>query len=540
MAYKFQIGRARLSGSVIAEEGVLTDDGADITSDNDIYASVDIEAGNQLRALGDLYVATTSMQIGNAAFGADVAVTGAVSAAELSGALEYKLGAGNGITMTDWRNGADGTIALDASYAKGLLSADGDLVDYNSSTGAISTNASNFSASWDVKMAAADTDALAEGSTNLYYLDSRARAALSDADVIDYNSSTGVIGIDASAMTSSIEVAAQAYFSGGNMIDISAAGVVSVNAAEFSGSWDDVLATKDTDDLSEGSTNLYYTDARARAALSVTDAGGDGSLTYNNSTGVFTYTGPSASEVRAHLSVADTNSIDMSYSGGQFSADLILSGAASNDALEITADGLDLKDEIFGARTFRDAVTINGDLIVLGNTFSASVGTLLVEDALITIADGAAALANGQGFEVGANLASFKVRTGVTFDLAGEAAFNSSLPIQAPHMKADTFHGELVGTMKLDVVTKADADTDLDAGKVNKYEDLTAGDADSIALPSAASQGQVVYLKMGDVPDGAYLEVTATDIDGVSSIYLESPNAAVKFICNGSDNWMVF
>ena len=34
------------------------------------------------------------------------------------------------------------------------------------------------------------------------------------------------------------------------------------------------------------------------AHLSVTDAGGDGSLSYNNSTGAFTYTGPSAAEVR--------------------------------------------------------------------------------------------------------------------------------------------------------------------------------------------------------------------------------------------------
>ena len=41
---------------------------------------------------------------------------------------------------------------------------------------------------------------------------------------------------------------------------------------------------------------LEYTD------LSVTDSGGDGSLSYNNTTGVFTYTGPSASEVRAHIS----------------------------------------------------------------------------------------------------------------------------------------------------------------------------------------------------------------------------------------------
>ena len=82
----------------------------------------------------------------------------------------------------------------------------------------------------------------------------------------------------------------------------------------------------DTDDLSVGSSNLYFTNALARAAISVsgdlsynsstgvisfsetsaattralisvTDAGGDGSLAYNNSTGVITYTGPSASEV---------------------------------------------------------------------------------------------------------------------------------------------------------------------------------------------------------------------------------------------------
>ena len=53
------------------------------------------------------------------------------------------------------------------------------------------------------------------------------------------------------------------------------------------------------------SGTMYYTNARARNAISVTDAGGDGSLSYDNSTGVITYTGPSASEVRAHLSVTD-------------------------------------------------------------------------------------------------------------------------------------------------------------------------------------------------------------------------------------------
>jgi len=71
--------------------------------------------------------------------------------------------------------------------------------------------------------------------------------------------------------------------------------------ARANSDFDTRLATKSTTNLAEG-TNLYYTDARARAAVSVTDSGGDGSLAYDNSTGVITYTGPSATEVRAHFS----------------------------------------------------------------------------------------------------------------------------------------------------------------------------------------------------------------------------------------------
>lgn len=65
------------------------------------------------------------------------------------------------------------------------------------------------------------------------------------------------------------------------------------------------FAGNTTTDLTEG-TNLYYTDVRTRLAISATDSGGDGSFTYNNSTGVITYTGPSAAEVRAHLSAANS------------------------------------------------------------------------------------------------------------------------------------------------------------------------------------------------------------------------------------------
>ena len=68
--------------------------------------------------------------------------------------------------------------------------------------------------------------------------------------------------------------------------------------------FDSDFNAKSTADLSEGS-NLYYTTARAdsdaKHAVSLTDAGGDGSMTYSSDTGVITYTGPSASEVRAHF-----------------------------------------------------------------------------------------------------------------------------------------------------------------------------------------------------------------------------------------------
>ena len=87
--------------------------------------------------------------------------------------------------------------------------------------------------------------------------------------------------------------------------------------------WDAQLATKTTGDVTEGS-NLYYTTARAdsdaKNSVSVTDAGGDGSLSYNAGTGVITYTGPSSSEVRAHFSATGDLSYDSST--GVFSIDV--------------------------------------------------------------------------------------------------------------------------------------------------------------------------------------------------------------------------
>lgn len=80
------------------------------------------------------------------------------------------------------------------------------------------------------------------------------------------------------------------------------------------------ITTKTTDDVSEGSSNLYFTNTRARNALNVIDAGGDGSFAYDSANGTFTYTGPSAAEVRSHFRAGGDISYDSST--GEFSLDV--------------------------------------------------------------------------------------------------------------------------------------------------------------------------------------------------------------------------
>ena len=94
------------------------------------------------------------------------------------------------------------------------------------------------------------------------------------------------------------------------------------------------VSNHDTGDIAEGS-NLYHTTARARAAVSAADAGGDGSFNYNSGTGVFTYTGPSATEVRAHFSAGT----GVTYSSGQFSIGQAVGTASNVTFNNVTASG---------------------------------------------------------------------------------------------------------------------------------------------------------------------------------------------------------
>ena len=106
-------------------------------------------------------------------------------------------------------------------------------------------------ANFDTRLATKDTGNIGEGS-NLYYTDER---------VDDRVNALLVAGANVS------------------LVYDDSAGTMTIAATE------DNLSNNDTDDLSEGSTNLYHTTSRARAAIS-----GTGSLSYSSASGVMSFT----------------------------------------------------------------------------------------------------------------------------------------------------------------------------------------------------------------------------------------------------------
>jgi hypothetical protein len=113
-------------------------------------------------------------------------------------------------------------------------------------------------------VADSDTDDLAEGTTNLYFTNTRARQAISGGTGISYDNSTGVVSVDNTIATKSYADQAE------------------TDAKSYT---DAEIAALDTDDIEEGSSNLYFTNGRARNAVSA----GTG-ITYNAADGIINVT----------------------------------------------------------------------------------------------------------------------------------------------------------------------------------------------------------------------------------------------------------
>ena len=158
------------------------------------------------------------------------------------------------------------------------------------------------------------TDNLSEGAANLYFTSDRVRSAITVTDAGGDGSLSYVDGEITYTGPSAAET--RAHFTQGTGItltdgeisigqSVDTTGNVTFNqvtanlVGNVTGQISD-LSNHTTDDLSEGDTNLYHTVERVRSAITVTDSGGDGSLSYVD--GEITYTGPSAAETRAHFS----------------------------------------------------------------------------------------------------------------------------------------------------------------------------------------------------------------------------------------------
>jgi len=351
-----------------------------------------------------------------------------------------------------------------------------------------------------------DSDNIVEGSTNLFItderVDDRINALLTDATTsgidITYDDAGNALtlSVDLSEIVEGLQDNVQSLFTGGTGVtttydDNANTLSLSIDFSEFDtdnltegssnlfyteGRFDTSFAGKSTTNLSEG-TNLYYTTTRANTDIdarvdksfvdalnvdadtldgndstafataaqgtladsavqpsdnistltndsnfidltniSVTDSGGDGSLAYNNATGVITYTGPSQAEVLAHVSAGTGITISgagaiattitqyadadvQSYlSGG---TGVTLSGAgefsigqavATTDNVtfnNVTVDGVLNSDDITATTmTVSNDLVVTGDLTVQGTTTTLNTDTVSTEENMIKLASG--------------------------------------------------------------------------------------------------------------------------------------------------------
>jgi hypothetical protein len=140
------------------------------------------------------------------------------------------------------------------------------------------------------------------------------------------------------------------------------------------------LAGNTTADLTEN-TNLYFTNARGRGAVSVTDAGGLGSLAYNSSTGVITYTGPANSEVRGLVSVASGSGLTYNSSTGEIGTSSIPNGQLANSSVTVggTAIALGATASTIAGLTSLASTTLISGVADAANSISIASGNIVFE-----------------------------------------------------------------------------------------------------------------------------------------------------------------
>ena len=260
----------------------------------------------------------------------------------------------------------------------------------------------------NLDLSSKSTSDLSEGS-NLYFTDERVDDRVSNLVVggtgitATYNDAANSLTITNSSPDQTVAITASSgtgisasgtypnFTVAGTDATTSAKGVASFSSSHFSvssgavslaaDSIDDTLIDfgtganqVNTDDLPEGSTNVYWTAERTDdqvaslivggsgisavyddaagtltlnntqsgiglADFSAVDAGGDGSFTYDNTSGAFTYTGPSTSEVQAHITKSYVDGLGIAAStAATLATARTINGASFDGSANISFD----------------------------------------------------------------------------------------------------------------------------------------------------------------------------------------------------------
>lgn len=139
-----------------------------------------------------------------------------------------------------------------------------------------------------------------------------------------------------------------------------------------------------------------------RSEVSAVDAGGDGSFSYNSTTGVFTYTGPSAAEVRAHFSggtgVDITNGV-VSIGQPVATSDTVAFAEVQTSALTHTSGVITIDPTDNGLNT--GEVIIAGNLTINGTTTTVNSNEVNIGDNIIVLnADEVGTPSQNAGIEI--------------------------------------------------------------------------------------------------------------------------------------------
>ena len=129
------------------------------------------------------------------------------------------------------------------------------------------------------------------------------------------------------------------------------------------------LSNHDTDDLSEGSGNLYFTTTRARESLSAT-----GSISYDNSSGVISFT-DAVTSVNGKTGAVTINLSDIA-SSGQLDGDIKGSVFGDDSTLLVNGTNNEIVGTINSASGTITALTSSGITMTAGGGINASTGVI--------------------------------------------------------------------------------------------------------------------------------------------------------------------